>query len=138
MAGDMGSFLNRVPHQPRVVDVGWGRPQLLPPDPQGCLLPHVGQDVQLDVADCGPVVPAHDGFTVRPHQELLKVPADVMDLHGFPEEAVRRAQELRGGRAGVLQERVDLLLFLPVHISFLKELEIGDEAPTWSYMLEGR
>lgn len=104
MAGDMGSFLNRVPHQPHVVDVGWGRLQLLARDPQGCLLPHVGQDVQLDVADGGPVVPAHDGFTVRPHQELLKVPADVMDLHGFPEEAVRRAQELRGGRAGVLEQ----------------------------------
>lgn len=102
VAGDTGSFLNRVPPRLRVVDMGWGRPRLLPPDPQGCLLPHVGQDVHLDVADRGPVVPAHDGFTVRPHQELLKVPADVMDLHGFPEEAARRAQELRGGRAGVL------------------------------------
>lgn len=77
---------------------------LLPPDRQGCLLPHAGQDVRLDGADRGPVVPAHDGFTVWPHQELLKVPADVMDLHGFPEEAVRRAQELRGGRAGVLEQ----------------------------------
>ena len=33
-----------------------------------------------------------------------------------------------------LQERVDLLLLLPIHISFLKELEVGDEAPTWSDM----
>lgn len=31
-----------------------------------------------------------------------------------------------------LQECVELLLFLPIHIAFLKELEIGDEAPTWS------
>lgn len=30
-----------------------------------------------------------------------------------------------------LQERIELLLFLPVHISFLKEFEIRDEAPTW-------
>lgn len=121
-----------------MVDVGWGRPHLLPGGRQGFLLPHVGQDVLLDVADRGPVVPAHDGFAIWPHQELLKVPADVMDLHRFPEEAVRRAQELRGGRTGVLQERVDLLFILPIHISFLKELEIGDEAPPRSYILEGR
>lgn len=31
-----------------------------------------------------------------------------------------------------LQESVDLLFFLPVHISFLKELEVRDKAPTWS------
>lgn len=31
-----------------------------------------------------------------------------------------------------LQERVELLLFLPIHIAFLKQLEIGGEAPTWS------
>lgn len=36
-----------------------------------------------------------------------------------------------------LQERVELLLFLPVHISFLKELEVGDEAPTRSDMPRG-
>lgn len=88
VAGEVDSFLSRAPPGPCVEDVGWGRPQLLPPDPLGCFLPHVGQYVQLDVADCGPVVPAHDGFTVWPHQELLEVPADVMDLHGFPEEAV--------------------------------------------------
>lgn len=33
-----------------------------------------------------------------------------------------------------LQERVELLLFLPVHIPFLKELEIGDKAPARSDM----
>lgn len=86
VAGTMDSFLNRVPPQPCVVNMGWGRPRLLL---SPCLLPHVGQDVVLDVADRGPVVPAHDGYTVWPHQELLKVPADIMDLHGFPEEAVR-------------------------------------------------
>lgn len=36
-----------------------------------------------------------------------------------------------------LQERVELLLFLPVHISFLKELEIRDEAPTRSHVPGG-
>lgn len=74
---------------PCVVDMGWRGYQLLPLGPQGCLPPHVGQDVHLDVADCGPVVPAHDGYAIWPHQELLKVPADVMDFHGFPEEASR-------------------------------------------------
>ena len=68
---------------------GVGQARLFPPEPQGCALPHVIQDVNLDVADCGPVVPAHDGFTIWPHQELLKVPADVMGLHGLPEEAFR-------------------------------------------------
>lgn len=89
MAGEMDSFLNGDPPQPWRVDTGWGRSQLLPPDPQGCLPPHVGQDVHLDVADRDPVVPAHDGYAVWSHQELLKVPADVMVPHGFPEEAVR-------------------------------------------------
>lgn len=31
-----------------------------------------------------------------------------------------------------LQECVELLLFLPVHIAFLKQLEVGGEAPTRS------
>lgn len=132
----MGSFLNS-PSQPLRDGQEWARRQLLPPEAQGCLPPHVGQDVHLDIADCGPVVPAHDGYSVRPHQELLKVPADVVDLHGFPEEAARCAQELRGGRTGVLQESVELLLFVPVHIPFLKELEIRDEAPTRPDILEG-
>lgn len=90
VAGEMGSFLNcpsAALHDGR--GGAGGRPQLLPRDSQGCLPLHVGQDVHLDVADRGPVVPAHDGYTVWPHQELLKVPADVMDLHGIPEEAVR-------------------------------------------------
>lgn len=30
-----------------------------------------------------------------------------------------------------LQESVELLFFLPVHISFLKELEVRHKAPTW-------
>lgn len=30
-----------------------------------------------------------------------------------------------------LQESVDLLLFVTIHIPFLKELEVGDKTPTW-------
>lgn len=89
MARKMDSFLNGDPPQPAVVDMDRGRSHLLPPDSLGCLPPHVGQDVHLDIADRGPVVPAHDGYAVWSHQELLKVPADIMVLHGFPEEAVR-------------------------------------------------
>lgn len=104
VAGGADSFLTRGPPRPCRVGVGGGRPRLLLPQPQGCVLPHVGQDVHLDVADRGPVVPAHDGFTVWPHQELLEVPADVMGLHGLPEEAFRGAQQLRGGRTGILEQ----------------------------------
>ena len=89
MVGEMDSFLHRVLPSPCTVDIGWGGPQLLPLGLQGRPPPHVGQDVHLDSVDRGPVVPAHDGYTVWPHQELLKVPADVVDLHGFPEEAAR-------------------------------------------------
>lgn len=94
LAGDSGvvvemdSFLNRVLPSPCGVGTGWGGPPLLPLGLQGCPPPHVGQDVQLDSVDGGAVVPAHDGHTVGPHQELLKVPANVMDLHGLPEELV--------------------------------------------------
>lgn len=91
---------------------------------------HVGQDVCLDGADLGAVVPAHDGDTVGPHQELLEVPADVTHLHGLPEEACGLAHQLCGGRAGILQEREHLLLLVPIHIPFFKELELGDKAAT--------
>lgn len=74
---------------PCMVDMGWSGCQLLSHGPPVCLPPHVGQDVHLDIADCGPVVPAHDRYAIWPHQELLKVPADVVDFHGFPEEASR-------------------------------------------------
>ena len=49
--------------------------------------------------------PAHDRDTIRPHQELLKVPADIVDLHGIPEEIFWRAEKFRGGRAGVLKQK---------------------------------
>ena len=68
---------------------GWDGPQLLPLDFHDCPPPHVVQDVHLDRVDRGAVVPAHDGDAVWPHQEFLKVPPDVMDLHGFPEKAAR-------------------------------------------------
>lgn len=88
MNSNVGSFL-KSPSQPLRDGQGMGRGcQLFPSGPQGCLPPHVGQDVHLDVADCGPVVPAHNRFAISPHQELLEVPADVMDLHRFPKEAV--------------------------------------------------
>lgn len=51
--------------------------------------------------------PAHDRDSIRTHQELLKIPADVMDPHGIPEEILCRAQKFRGGRAGVLEWRYE-------------------------------
>lgn len=73
--------------------------------------------------------PAHDRHSIGPHQELFEVPADVMDLHGIPEEIFRRAQKFRGGRTGVLEQRYEkwnhekmisfLLLCCPVSSSLL-------------------
>ena len=91
VVGEMGSFLNRVLPSPcggHGVG-GWDGPQLLPLDFHDCPPPHVVQDVHLDRVDRGAVVPAHDGNAVWPHQEFLKVPPDVMDLHGFPEKVAR-------------------------------------------------
>jgi hypothetical protein len=53
------------------------------------------------------VEPAHDRDSIRSHQELLKVPADIMNLHGIPEEMFWRAKKFRGGRAGVLEQRYE-------------------------------
>ena len=44
----------------------------------------VDQDVFLDSADGSPVEPAQDRDPIRPHQELLKVPADIVDLYRIP------------------------------------------------------
>lgn len=72
---------------PCFLGVGQGadafRPVLL-----GFELFQVGQDVCLDSADGSLVEPAHDRDPIGPHQELLKIPADVMDFHGLPEELV--------------------------------------------------
>lgn len=48
-----------------------------------------------------------------------------------------RSQRQWGWQCTHLQERVELLFLLPVHISFLKELEIGDEASAWSDVPRG-
>lgn len=102
------------------------------------LLPHVGDDVVLDSGDVGAVVPTHDGHPVSAHQELLKVPFDVVVPQRLPEEVLGVAELLCHRRAGVLQEAVDLLLLGPVHIPFLEELEVGDEATSWPHVLQCR
>lgn len=48
-------------------------------------LVQVHQDVRLDSADRNLVEPAHDRDAIGSHQELLKVPADVMDFDWLPE-----------------------------------------------------
>ena len=63
------------------------------------------QDVRSDGADGSLVEPAHDRDPVGPHQELLKVPADVVDLYRLPGYVSERAQHLRGVRAGELEQR---------------------------------
>lgn len=57
--------------------------------PQGCLLPHVGWDFHFYGAKYGLMEPAYSPYAIWPHQERLKVPADVVDLLGFAKEVAR-------------------------------------------------
>lgn len=128
---------------------------LLPPPHQ------VGHDVLLHDGDVGAMVPAHDRHALGAHQELLKVPLDVMVPQRLPEELVGVPKLLRHRGTGVLQwgasaslpcpskkqagcvplispchsthlqEGEDLLLLGPVHIPFLEQLEVGNKATTW-------
>lgn len=102
------------------------------------LLPHVGDDVVLHNGDVGAVVPAHDRHAVGAHQELLKVPLDVVVPKRLPEEVLGVPKLLCHRGTGVLQEGEDLLLLGPVHIPFLEELEVGDKATTWPDILQSR
>lgn len=44
----------------------------------------VCQNIGLDCTDGSLMDPAHDRDSIRPYQELFKIPADVMDPDGFP------------------------------------------------------
>lgn len=66
-------------------------------------LPYVGDDVVLHNGDVGTVVPAHDRHAVRAHQELLKVPLDVVVPQRFPEEILGVPKLLCHWGTGVLQ-----------------------------------
>lgn len=77
------------------------------------LLPHVGDDVVLHDGDVGAVVPAHDGHAVGAHQELLKVPLDVVVPKRFPEEVLGVPKLLRHRGTGVLQQGTSASLSCP-------------------------
>ena len=51
----------------------------------GFEMAQVRHDVRLDSADRSLVEPAHDRDAIGSHQELLKVPADVMDFYWLTE-----------------------------------------------------
>lgn len=124
-------------------------------------LPQIVHDVSLHNGDVGAMVPAHDGHALRAHQELLKVPLDVMVPQRLPEELVGVPKLLRHWWTGILQwgasislpcpskkkagcvhlispchsthlqKGEDLLLLGPIHIPFLKQLEVGNKAISW-------
>lgn len=79
---------------------------LLPP-------PQVGRDVILHGSDVGAMVPAHDGHALRAHQELLKVPLDVVVPQRLPEELVGVPELLCHGGTGVLQQGASASLPCP-------------------------
>lgn len=79
---------------------------LLPP-------PEVGHNVILHSGDVGAMVPAHDGHALRAHQELLKVPLDVMVPQRLPEELVGVPKLLCHGGTGILQWGARALLPCP-------------------------
>lgn len=65
-----------------------------------------GADVGPDLGNADTRVPPHHGLPVRPHQELFKVPLDVVGLHRLPEESpIWVAQAVSHWRAGALQDK---------------------------------
>ena len=67
----------------------------------------VFDDVHPNLRHCDPGEPPHHGLSVRSDQELLKVPFDVVDLQGLPEEPVGGVlKAVPYWRAGVLEDWV--------------------------------
>lgn len=81
------------------------------------------------------------GFPVRTHQELLKVPGDIISTHWTPDDELGISHEGRGIIAGegklLLQKGEQGVAVGPVHIQLLKELELRFKAIPWTDVLQG-
>ena len=98
-------------------------------------------NVSVDVAGEEVSAVASERNPVRPHQELLEVPGDVVPADRAPDDAFGVGHEGVGviGRERKLlfQEDEQRMGVFPVHISLLEELELGFEAVPRADVLQG-
>lgn len=105
------------------------------------LLGQQGFYVRFDVDGTkAAAVPAH-GNTVGAHQELLKVPGNVVAAHRRPNDVLgvghERSGVVTGCWQGIPQEGKERVSLLTIHFALLKQCKIGLEPATRSDVLEG-
>lgn len=85
-------------------------------------------------------VPAHRN-TVGAHQELLKVPGNVVAAHRRPNDVLGVGHErcgiVTGCWQGIPQEGKERVSLLTIHFALLKQCKVGLEPATRSDILEG-
>lgn len=99
-------------------------------------------DVPLDVAGEEPPAVALEWNSIRPDEELLKVPGHVVPAHRAPEDEFGVVHQGAGFVAGVrqlpLQEHKQGVGIFPVHIHFLQELKLRLKAISRTDVLQGQ
>lgn len=97
-------------------------------------------DVALDVARQEFPAVALEGDAVGPDEELLKVPGDVVPADGTPDDQLgvrkQRTRVVAGDRQLFPEELEKRVGILPIHIHLLKELELGLESISRTYMFQ--
>ena len=100
-----------------------------------------GFDVRLNVDGWkAAAVPAHRN-TIWAHQELLKVPGDVVATHWRPGDELRVGHErsgvVTGGRQSLAQEGEEGVRLRAIYLALLKKREVGLEPAARSDVLQG-
>lgn len=83
-------------------------------------LTEVFQDACPNFRHVHPGKPPHYRSAVWPHQKLLKVPLDVVDLERFPEQSVGVTETVPHRWASILQKCEKGLFVVSIHIHLLK------------------
>lgn len=65
-------------------------------------------------------IPTSNNFAIGANEKLLKIPFDVRDFEGLPEQPVGVSKTVSHWGTGILQIGEKLLLFFTVHIPFLE------------------
>lgn len=95
----------------------------------------VSCDVSSDSGHADAWVPPHHRLPIWPHQELFKVPLDVVEPDGLPEKsAVGVAEAISDGGAGVLRESEITHTSHVLWIFLLTLMKLSEEVEDWTIL----